>query len=341
MRRIAEEDLEHILQYTLSIWEIAREKTIFITGGTGFFGKWLLESFLYVNEKLNLCSKLVVLSRNPPAFLRDNPQFNHSSISFITGDIATFLYPDIPIDYIVHAATEASAILNVEFPFLMFDAIVSGTRHILELAKLKEVSSILHTSSGAVYGKQPGSITHMYEDYLGAPDIYEETSAYGEGKRVAEMLANLYHLKYAVPSKIARCYAFIGPYLPLNQHYAIGNFLNDVLNEKDILVAGNGTPYRSYLYASDLVVWLWTILFKGISGRPYNVGSDNALTIEELAGKIAGLSQKKLKVQVMGKIDAHPPLRYVPSIDRVKKELGLEVKIDLESALQKTLKFYL
>ncbi len=334
-------DLAHIVKYTNSLWGEMRGKTLFITGGTGFFGKWLLESFAYANRELSLEAKLIVLSRNPEAFLALNPQFNNPTISFLKGDIRSFVFPEeVPLDYIIHAATEASVSLNLEAPLLMFDTIVEGTKRVLELARVKNISAILHTSSGAVYGKQPSEMTHVDEEYNGCPDSYSKDAAYGEGKRVAEMLCAIYHKNYGVNSKIARCYAFVGPYLPLDGHFAIGNFINDVLNKRDLLINGDGTPYRSYLYASDLVIWLWTILVKGESGVPYNVGSDIELTIAELARKIVKENNANVKIRILQpEVENAKVSRYVPNVNRAKK-LGLAIHIDLTLAIEKTMKFY-
>jgi nucleoside-diphosphate-sugar epimerase len=342
MKRVAIEDLEHIFINTKPLWEKIRGKSLFITGGTGFFGKWLLESFIYCNKQLQLNAKITVLSREPEKFLKDFPFYiNYNEVSFLKGNILDFEFPNEKFDFIIHAATEASVRFNIEQPLLMFDTIVSGSRRILDFAKLNNVESILHTSSGAVYGNQPFEIANIEETYSGSPKIYEKSSAYGEGKRVAEMFANLYYQKYGVKSKIARCYAFVGPYLPLDASFAVGNFIKDVLSGNQISILGDGTSFRSYLYASDLVIWLWTILIQGQICKPYNVGSDVGITIEELAIKVASFGKLKTEVKINHLRKEIPNSNYVPSVKFAKNDLGLEVKVTLEESLKKTFQFYL
>ncbi|MFD1256124.1 NAD-dependent epimerase/dehydratase family protein [Mucilaginibacter terrae] len=336
------EDLELILKDTSHLWEGINGENFLITGGTGFFGKWLLSSFSYINTKRSLNNKLYVLSRNPSSFLKQHPEFSDlNDIIFIEGDVTTFeVETEITINYIIHAATDANMEMNKSSPLLMYDTIVNGTRNILEIARKKKVKAVLHTSSGAVYGSQPSHVTHITETYKGCPDISNLNAAYGEGKRVAEMLANFYYSHYQINSKIARCFAFVGPYLPLDGTYAIGNFIRDGLNERDINVQGDGTPYRSYLYASDLTTWLWTILFKGLPCEPYNVGSDKDLTIKELAKLIAGYNQSSVvRIATLHPIN-NKVSRYVPSIDKAKNELELKINVPLEKAIKKTFEFY-
>ncbi len=343
MKTIPTSDLEHVLNHTNDLWKeyFPSGSTIFITGGTGFFGKWLLESFIFINEKLQLNGKLIVLSRNPEKFLMQFPQFNHSAIKFLNGDIRSFTFPEEKIDFIIHAATEPAVSLNIEQPVLMFDTIVEGTKNILELARIKKVKAILHTSSGAVYGKQPSEITHVSEEFNGSPDIYDSSAAYGEGKRVAEMLCNLYLKNYSIPSKIARCFAFAGPYLPLDGHFAVGNFIRNVADGTAIKISSDGTAFRSYMYAADLTVWLFTILFRGESCHPYNVGSEEDLSIEDVAKIIASFSDKPVDIQIAAKKINSKPLRYVPATLRAKQELNLQSHFNTKQTLQKTFNYYL
>ena len=170
------DDLDHILIHTEGLWEELRGKRIFITGGTGFVGCWLLESFAWANDKLNLNASALVLTRNYEAFQKKAPHLaSHPAIKFHIGNVRSFSFPDGEFSHIIHAATEASAKLNDEDPLLMFDTIVEGTRHTLDFAVHCGAKKFLLTSSGAVYGKQPPDMTHIPEDYCGAPDPTNQT----------------------------------------------------------------------------------------------------------------------------------------------------------------------
>ncbi len=335
-------DLEYILARTEGLWDELRGGRLFITGGTGFVGGWLLESLAWANDRLGLNAAALVLTRSPEAFRRKAPHLaGHPAFQLYPGDVRDFAFPAGAFSHIVHAAAEASAKLNAEAPLTMFDTIVAGTRRTLDFARQAGARPFLFLSSGAVYGRQPPSLTHLSEDYAGAPDPADPRAAYGEGKRAAEHLCALYAQAFGLEPKIARGFAFMGPYLPLDLHFAAGNFIRDGLQGGPIRVQGDGTPYRSYLYAADLAIWLWTILLRGQPGRAYNVGSPEALTIAELARATAGAFSSTLEVQV-----ARPAVpgqlaeRYVPAVTRAEAELGLRPGVSLAEGLQRTLRWH-
>jgi dTDP-glucose 4,6-dehydratase len=334
-------DLDHVLAHTQGLWEELRGQRIFVTGGTGFFGCWLLESFAWANEKLGLGAKAMVLTRNPEAFKMKAPHLAAKpAIQLYSGDIQSFEFPAGKFSQVIHAATEASAKLNEDDPLLMFDTIVGGTRRALEFAQQAGARQFLIASSGAVYGRQPSELTHVGEDFLGGPDPTEPRCAYGEGKRAAELLCSLYAKQHGLETKIARCFAFMGPYLPLDIHFAVGNFIRDGLKGGPIQVKGDGTPFRSYLYAADLTIWLWTILLRGKPARAYNVGSETDLPIGKVARKVAGVFQPPLEVQIAKTpTPGQLPERYVPSTARARGELGLRELISLEEAVRRTIQW--
>jgi nucleoside-diphosphate-sugar epimerase len=342
------DDLDHILAHTHGLWDAVRGETIVITGATGFFGRWLLESFAHANAALGLEAKVIALSRDPARFLATAPHLGPAAgIHFVTGDVRAFTHADARAQlgtalpetcrYMIHAATEASAKLNQENPLLMLDTIVQGTRAALEFALAAGAKRFLLTSSGAVYGRQPSDLTHIPEDYSGGPVCIDPNSAYGEGKRMAELLCGCYQKQHGLEPLVARCFAFVGPFLPLDTHFAIGNFIRDGLQGGPIRIGGDGTPYRSYLYAADLAIWLWTILFKGESMRPFNVGSEQDVTIRELAHIVAGSFPEPPQVLVAREpVPGKSPERYVPATRRASAELNLEPTIPLKKAIALT-----
>jgi len=247
---VSDNDLNHILQHSNHVWQRMSNKKIFVTGGTGFFGKWLLESFAHANKKLNLNAQMLVLSRDPDSFKNQFPHLgNIPSVRFHKGDVRNFNFPAGKFDFVIHAATDVSAKLNQEDPLLMMDTIIEGTRRVLDFARHTRTRRFLFISSGAVYGTQPPDLPLVPEDYIGAGPTTDPHSAYGQAKRLAELFCAVYQAQYGLEITIARCFALVGPYLNLDIHFAIGNFIRDVLQGRDIQVTGDGTPYRSYLYA--------------------------------------------------------------------------------------------
>ncbi len=331
-------DLDHILARTTGLWEELRGQRLFITGGTGFFGCWLLESFAWANDQLGLNASALVLTRDPAAFRAKAPHLAaHPAIKLHTGDIRSFESPAGQCSHVIHAATDASARLNAEEPLRMFDTIVAGTRRALDFARHCQARKFLFISSGAVYGRQPPEVTHLSEDYAGAPNSLGPDSAYHEGKRAAELLCALYNSQYGMGTGIARCFAFIGPWLPLDMHFAIGNFIRDAMRGGPVKVSGDGTPFRSYLYAADLAIWLWTILLKGQAARAYNVGSETALPIGEVARIVARTFRPPVEVSIARPAQPdNPAERYVPSTNRARTELGLRETFSLEDAVERT-----
>jgi len=330
-------DLDNILARTEPLWKELRGERILITGATGFFGCWLLESFAWANRRLDLHAHAVGLSRNPGLLAEKAPHLaRNPAIVLHAADVRHGGFPNGTFSHVIHAATEASATLNNETPMVMFDTIVEGTRRTLQFAIASSVARFLLVSSGAVYGTQPPQLTHVGESFAGGPDPLEPASAYAEGKRSAEMLCSL-AASPRLATTVARCFAFVGPYMQLDAHFAIGNFIADRLRKRPIRVQGDGSPVRSYLYAADLTVWLWTILFRGQSRRAYNVGSEEGLNIAALARRVATVLPPELDVNIASTaIDDAPAHRYVPCTARAREELGLRAEVSLHDGIFRT-----
>jgi nucleoside-diphosphate-sugar epimerase len=338
---ISTTDLDLILTHTRDLWTEARGQRIFLTGGTGFFGCWLVESFLHANRALKLDANIVVLTRNPTVFAQKCPHLQSDpALTLIPGDVRDFKLPpnleSAEFRYVIHAATEASARQAAEEPLEMFQTILHGTERTLEFASTHGTRKFLLTSSGAVYGEQPASITHLPEDYAGAPNPLVRSSVYAEGKRAAELLCALY-ANAELECKIARCFAFVGPHLPLDAHFAIGNFLRDAMRGQPIQINGDGTPMRSYMYAADLAIWLWTMLFRAPSIEAFNVGSEDAISIANLARAVDSALGANTPIYIAQQAQSDtPPRQYVPSTQKAEQLFGLHATVPLDEAIRRT-----
>ncbi|MBF0385197.1 MAG: NAD(P)-dependent oxidoreductase [Candidatus Omnitrophica bacterium] len=337
---LPKDDLEHISHEARDLFKNAYKKNFFITGGTGYFGSWLLESFAWINDLLKLKASLVVLSRDPGVFINENPSFKKiKSIEFLKDDMRLFKFPKGKFHYIIHAATDnnhSSSALD------LFRNNIAGTQRVLDFAKGCHNEAFLFISSGAVYGTQPSAMTNIPEDYPGAPSTVKPHSAYAESKRVSEFYCANYAKEFGINAKIARCFAFLGPKLPLNANYAVGNFVRDALKGGPICVKSDKPVYRSYLYSADLMIWLWTILFKGQKNKPYNVGSSEPCSILDLAELVAKAFSPKVKIRIQdrdGK-NNNDLARYIPDTNLARNELGLRQLISLEEGISKMVNFY-
>jgi nucleoside-diphosphate-sugar epimerase len=329
-------DLDHVLAHTPQVWDKLRDGRLFITGGTGFFGTWLLESLAWGVDHLGLSLEAVVLTRSSEGFCEKHPHLaRHRSLRFHQGDVRDFTFPDGRFTHVIHAAYPSTKPLSD--PRETIDVILRGTERTLEFVERSQAQHLLFVSSGAVYGRQPAQLEALPEDYSGAPDTSDPRSAYGESKRLAELLCRLQAERSNVAVKIARCFAFVGPHLPLDAHFAIGNFVRDALRGGPIQIQGDGTAVRSYLYAADLAAWLLTILVAGKPGQAYNVGGGEAVSMAVLAGRVRDelaptAEIRRAKQPQPGQIVD----RYVPDVSLARRELQLEPWITLENAISRT-----
>ena len=319
---------------------------IFITGGTGFFGKWLLKTSFLIKTFLNQNYNFLILCRNPEKFKNTFLELkNFRNIKLIKGDIRNFEFPKEKVDFVIHCAMPANY-ENYSAEEIL-DIGVNGTKRVIKFAKSQGIKRLLFISSGVVYGKQPPEIKKLSENSFGSLEINPENPKiyYTEAKRIGELLCYGAMKEWGLNIVIARCFSFIGPFMPLDAHFAIGNFIRDALKGGPIVIESDGTRINSYMYAEDLAIWLWTILLKGKPGEAYNVGSEKEISLKELAKKIAEIYTELTgkKVDIIIKKQPEPgkiPERYVPSTEKAKKELGLKETVSLEEAIKRTLKFY-
>src|SRR6185312_15990525 len=309
---LAKRDLDLILNGTRELWEQARGQRIFITGGTGFFGCWLVESFCHISRELRLGAQAMVLTSDATRFAAKCPHLaSDPAVTLYAGDVRSFDFPEGEFQFAVHAATQSTAPQTSDE---MLSTIVDGTRRVLEFARTHRTKRFLFTSSGAAYAK---------------------------GKLRAETLCAEMTGGTEVEAAIARCWAFCGPHLALDAHFAVGNFIGDAIAGRPIAISGDGTPRRSYLYAADLAVWLWTMLFRAPALVPMNVGSAHDVSIRELAETVMRTLSPGEHIHVAKQPAPGAPIsRYVPDVNRAGELLSLRETVGLEEQIRRTAEWH-
>ena len=315
-------------------------KNLLITGGTGFFGRALLrylDSLNRANDSLPF-DQVTVVSRSPENFRIKYPSL--ADFSWLTWHAGDVLVPSsLPQNgnyhFILHAASDSTDAAALT-PLQTYRQIVDGTENMLRFAATCGAQRFLLTSSGGAYGPQSSNMDAIPETYNGMPDPLNPSNAYGVAKRQAEHLCTQYGYQYGIEIVIARCFAFVGEDLPRDAHFAIGNFIRDAIERPEITVNGNGSPIRSYMHQSDLAHWLLTLLQQGASGNAYNVGSDEAISIADLARLVRNIVSPEKQVNVKSQLLADNVFRnrYIPDISKAKTDLGLEITIPLAQAIR-------
>jgi nucleoside-diphosphate-sugar epimerase len=311
--------------------------SLLIIGGSGFFGKSILDA--YQRGLLNLweINSIIVLARNAEKLKKTHSNLIDPTIKLIDDDIGKCeCLPEA--DYVIHAAASTDATSYLERPLDEKLNILSGSLNYCRLAKIYHKNSkILFVSSGAVYGLQPSDIPSIPESYSLSTDVDQlpaNKRDYAAAKRDSEQ-AFIKLGNDGLQVSVARCFAFVGPYLPLDKHFAIGNFIGDGLAKRDILVKAKNLVYRSYMYSDDLVNWLMNILISSNTSCPiYNVGSSEEISIIELAECVAKIFEVEAVYETPHKNQNLD--RYIPDISKARNDLCLEIKTQVEEAIIKT-----
>jgi len=308
---------------------------ILVTGGTGFVGKWILEAIVFLNDNFKFNITLYLLARNRNSFI-DQKINNRKDIIFIKNDIRSIKELPQDIDYIIHAAATPDNKEHMSNPVETMDVISQGTKQLLDSAlALNNLKKILNISSGQVYGTLNSS--HIAENDIGNLDMSSIKSIYPEAKRYSETLSLAYKSLYKLPIVQVRPFAFIGPHMEFNKPWAVNNFIYDAIKFKKIKILGNGKPIRSYMYPTDMAWWILNMLVHERNGVAYNLGSHEGISLENLALKIKNLLGNDIKIDILNMNNEESS--FVPDLALVKNELNLNIKVQIDKALDNTIKW--
>jgi nucleoside-diphosphate-sugar epimerase len=330
-------DLVTISESLSECFPLLQNKKILITGATGYFGKWVLYSLIYLNEVNKLNLSICCVTRDSQKFLMEYEEFKSCTfVQWENADLKSLSTIDFVPDYILHLAADTSISNTAEEKALHYQNSVQGTKNLIKFLENKNPQGrILFASSGVVYSTSADMNKFSEKSSINASDLQVQ-SAYAAAKRSNEDLLIQSNLDII----ITRPFAFAGPFLPMNGHFALGNFIESVLNHETIVIQSTGMDSRTYMYCADLVIWLISILLYGKSKEVYNVGSDEVITIKDLALKINHLGKGK-GVEILNQTNVNTlgTNFYIPNVDKAKKELGLQRKYSLDKAIIRTLDY--
>lgn len=340
---IPKSELDDIVNNLVEHEEVYENSKILVTGGTGFIGKWLVAALNQFNSIKDLNIKIYILTRNKKSFIKKfSDSFPNNIIQFIESDIRDLdsLNLNLNFEYIILGANDATYDFSLN-PFMLSDTLINGTHKLLTKFTSKKTRAILHLSSGAVYGDISKNFEGVKENSNANFNINDIGSIYGLGKILVESILNEYGKVHNIRIINARCFAFSGPHLPLDKHFAFGNFINSAIENKDIVINGDGSPTRSYLYPVDLISFLLKLIAREEKNISVNVGSSQPITIRELANKVIDTLNKSSKVVLKNGNVSHPEKSnfYIPNTDYAKS-IGLNESVNLEDSIIRTYNFY-
>ncbi len=330
---LPQDDLDEVVRHVGGLWGRLDGARVLFTGASGFFGSWMLETFLHAGTRLNLPLRALALTRDASRFAESLPHLaGDPRVETLEADAATMPVPDGPVDYVVH-----SLVPDAGTPLPEMDGFFpSATGRLLDIAIHKTSRAFLLCSTGAVYLPHIPAALFSEDDSLIPLD---GALSYGQIRHRIENQCRNALANSAVALKIARGFAFVGPRLPLDANFAIGNFIRDGLTGRPIAVKGDGAAIRSYLYAGDMAAWLWTILLDGPPGRAFNVGSGCPVTIGKLARDIGRLFDVEVCMGI-APVPGAAPSFYLPNTSRIAIEFDIREWTGQHEALKKTIRWH-
>lgn len=328
-------DLQEILLNSqVSLHKIASARVL-VCGGSGFIGTWLTSTLLEANEKLKLNLEIVLLTRNVENAKKSLLPRDEDPITFFEGDLSSEHNPFTGLggsfSHIIHAATPTILSKEKHEQDISYKSTVLGASRLGDFSSsMASVPTLLHTSSGAVYGIQPNELQNIPEGWVNE-NLATGITSYGVAKLEAERILSQASYSGVLKAVNPRLFTFFGPKLPLDAKYAIGNFVSDGLNNRDIVIKGNPNTRRSYMYPTDLIEWILECLTNP-SLKPLHIGSSEGIYMKDLAHYVADKLGARSVSPGNNEVVAS---NYVPSVTLTRSSLNVSGRVSLEDGMNR------
>src|SRR5690242_20941781 len=302
-----------------------------VTGAAGFLGSHLSDRLLAEGHRVIAVDNLITGKTANIGHLAGNENFQ-----FIKHDVSNFIFlPQEKIDYVFHFASPASPIDYLELPIPTLKVGALGTHNALGLAKAKNASFLL-ASTSECYGDP---LVHpQKEDYWGNVNPIGPRGVYDEAKRFAEAMTMAYHRYHKVDTKIVRIFNTYGPRMRLRDGRVVPAFIGQALAGKPLTVFGDGTQTRSFCYVSDLIDGIFK-LSQSDFHEPVNIGNPREMTIKQFAEEIIRITRTRSTIEYKP-LPADDPKVRQPDISRAKKILGWQPKVEFDEGIKKTIEYF-
>jgi UDP-glucuronate decarboxylase len=345
--KIIKEDLQAIYISDID-WSFFYNKTILVSGANGFLPAYLVESLLflnYINPKNKV--KVFALVRNIKNFyLRFSDYINDPNLEFLEQDVCEPILKKIDVDYVIHAASQASPKFYGIDPIGTLKPNILGTINLLELSLKNNIKSFLYFSSGEVYGEVNPGLIPIEENSYGYLDPIKVRSCYAESKRMAENICVSYHHQYQLPVKIVRPFHTYGPKMKLDDGRVYADFVSNILKTENIILKSDGLARRAFCYLTDATIGFFKILLNGENGNAYNLGNPNEeYSIIELAEILIKLYPSK-GIKILKQIENSSNnylkseiSRNTPNINKISG-LNWKPNITAEEGFKRTINSY-
>ncbi|MAF94186.1 MAG: nucleoside-diphosphate sugar epimerase [Rhodospirillaceae bacterium] len=316
-------------------------KTVMLSGGRGFLGRYFTEVFVHLNETvLGDPCRLVVLDNLITAGDEGASMGERPNVTFIKHDVIEPLDWNQDVHFVVHAAGIASPFYYRAYPLETLEVATTGTRNMLALAE-RHQARFAFFSSSEIYGDPDPKYVPTPESYRGNVAAQGPRACYDESKRVGETLCYVFHHKFGLAANTIRPFNVFGPGMQETDYRVMPNFASRIKGGKPLNIYGGGNQTRTFCYITDAINGFLRVLAEGVPGETYNIGNPKPeITMLGLVKTMEKAAGKSLEYNLIEYPDSYPadePRRRCPDIEKARRDIGFEPRVDLEDGLKRFL----